>query len=141
GGGSAGGCRPPRGRRNVDLGDDAPPARVAEAHLDHRPLPRLLRDLVGERARDGARCHERIDGGVPGHRAERSPGYGRCIADVEWNPDTYLDEMHAEIPGYDELQHAVAAATRGLDIATVLELGTGTGETALHVLAEHPAAR
>jgi tRNA (cmo5U34)-methyltransferase len=63
------------------------------------------------------------------------------MAEVEWNPDTYLDEMHAEIPGYEELEDAVAAATRGITVETVLELGTGTGETALRVLAEHPSAR
>jgi tRNA (cmo5U34)-methyltransferase len=61
--------------------------------------------------------------------------------EVEWNPDTYLGQMLDEIPGYEELEAAVAAATRGLRIATVLELGTGTGETALRVLAEHPDAR
>ena len=63
------------------------------------------------------------------------------MSDVEWNPETYLPEMLAEIPGYEELQDAVAAATDGLDARTVLELGTGTGETALRVLARHPAAR
>ena len=55
-----------------------------------------------------------------------------------WNPDTYLDEMLAEIPGYDELQDAVAAAATG---ETILELGTGTGETAVRVLARNPGAR
>jgi tRNA (cmo5U34)-methyltransferase len=60
---------------------------------------------------------------------------------ADWNPDTYLAEMLAEIPGYQELQEAVAAATDGLPAATVLELGTGTGETALRVLAIHPDAR
>ena len=60
---------------------------------------------------------------------------------VDWNPDTYLAEMLAEIPGYEELQTAVTAATEGLPAATVLELGTGTGETALRVLANHPDAR
>jgi tRNA (cmo5U34)-methyltransferase len=63
----------------------------------------------------------------------------RC--QVDWNPDTYLDEMLAEIPGYEELQAAVAAATTGLAATTVLELGTGTGETALRVLASRPNAR
>jgi tRNA (cmo5U34)-methyltransferase len=48
-----------------------------------------------------------------------------------WNPDTYLDEMHDEIPGYEELQDAVAAAASGTN---VLELGVGTGETALRIL-------
>jgi tRNA (cmo5U34)-methyltransferase len=63
------------------------------------------------------------------------------MSDVEWNPDTYLDVMQAEIPGYEELEDAVAAATRGLQLETVLELGTGTGETARRILAEHPSAR
>ena len=60
---------------------------------------------------------------------------------MDWNPDTYLAEMLAEIPGYEELQAAVTAATEGLPAATLLELGTGTGETALRVLANHPDAR
>jgi len=33
--------------------------------------------------------------------------------DFEWNPETYLAQMLAEIPGYEELQTAVAAATAG----------------------------
>jgi tRNA (cmo5U34)-methyltransferase len=63
------------------------------------------------------------------------------MSGFEWNPETYLDEMLAEIPGYEELQDAVAAATDGVAVRDVLELGTGTGETALRVLARHPAAR
>jgi len=61
--------------------------------------------------------------------------------DFDWNPDTYLEQMHDEVPGYDELEAAVVAATAGLEVRSVLELGTGTGETALRVLAQHPAAR
>ena len=63
------------------------------------------------------------------------------MSGFEWNPETYLDEMLDEIPGYEELQDAVAAATDGLPVRDVLELGTGTGETALRVLARHPGAR
>jgi tRNA (cmo5U34)-methyltransferase len=63
------------------------------------------------------------------------------VNDVDWNPETYLAEMLEEIPGYEELQEAVATATDGLTFGTVLELGTGTGETALRVLARHPGAR
>src|SRR5438445_1352266 len=59
----------------------------------------------------------------------------------DWDPDTYLPEMFAEVPGYEELEEAVAAATAGSRPQTVLELGTGTGETALRVLARHPGAR
>jgi tRNA (cmo5U34)-methyltransferase len=63
------------------------------------------------------------------------------MSDFDWNPDTYLAQMQDEVPGYDELEAAVVAATAGLEVRTVLELGTGTGETALRVLAQHPAAR
>lgn len=60
------------------------------------------------------------------------------MTDFEWNPDTYLDEMHDEIPGYEELQDAVAAAIPGGK--RFLELGVGTGETALRVLERFPEA-
>jgi tRNA (cmo5U34)-methyltransferase len=46
--------------------------------------------------------------------------------------------MHEEIPGYEELQEAVAMKAHGRN---VLELGTGTGETALRILARNPGAR
>jgi tRNA (cmo5U34)-methyltransferase len=62
------------------------------------------------------------------------------MSDWRWDPDTYLDEMHAEIPGYEDLQEATADATEGIEARRVLELGTGTGETALRVLARHPHA-
>ena len=61
--------------------------------------------------------------------------------DFEWNPTTYLDEMLLEVPGYEALEDAVAAATAGLEARSVLELGIGTGETAVRILAVHPDAR
>ena len=64
-----------------------------------------------------------------------------AVASFEWDPDAYLDQMLDEIPGYEELEDAVAEATRGVDIHAVLELGTGTGETALRVLDLHPNVR
>ena len=63
------------------------------------------------------------------------------MTEFEWNPETYLAQMLAEVPGYEELEAAVARATAAFDARTVLELGTGTGETALRVLAQHPGAR
>jgi tRNA (cmo5U34)-methyltransferase len=62
------------------------------------------------------------------------------VSEWEWDPDTYLAEMGEEIPGYEELQEAVKAATAGIHATRVLELGTGTGETALRVRAEQPEA-
>lgn len=52
------------------------------------------------------------------------------VREWEWDPDTYLVEMAEEIPGYEELQEAVMAATAGIRVKGVLELGTGSGETA-----------
>jgi tRNA (cmo5U34)-methyltransferase len=62
------------------------------------------------------------------------------VTNFEWNPETYLAQMLEEIPGYEELEAAVAQATAAAAPSTVLELGTGTGETALRVLAQHPGA-
>ncbi len=62
------------------------------------------------------------------------------MTEWEWDPDTYLAEMAAEIPGYEELQEAVVAAATGVRAARVLELGIGTGETALRLRAQHPRA-
>jgi tRNA (cmo5U34)-methyltransferase len=62
------------------------------------------------------------------------------VTEWAWNPETYLVEMSAGIPGYEELQEAVAEATADADARRVLELGTGTGETAARVWPKHPDA-
>jgi tRNA (cmo5U34)-methyltransferase len=56
-----------------------------------------------------------------------------------FHPDSYLELMRSELPDYFRLQDEAAAAT-GSGAARVLELGTGTGETALRVLDRHPGA-
>jgi tRNA (cmo5U34)-methyltransferase len=63
------------------------------------------------------------------------------VTEIEWDPDQYLATMLGEIPGFEELEDRVAAATKGADARNVLELGTGTGETAVRVLSFHPRAR
>lgn len=63
------------------------------------------------------------------------------MADVEWDPDTYLDSMLAEVPAYQEFEEQVAEATVRSQVGTILELGVGTGETARRVLELHPGAR
>ena len=57
------------------------------------------------------------------------------------DPSTYLDAVRAEVPAYDEFQEAVAEATNGVSVSSVLELGVGTGETARRVLLRHSTAR
>jgi len=48
--------------------------------------------------------------------------------------------IRADIPRYDELQVVAAAATADLDARRILELGTGTGETARRLVAAHAGA-
>jgi len=62
------------------------------------------------------------------------------MTQFEFDPATYLGLMRRELPAYDRLQVAVAAATAGLSVSSVLDLGTGTGETLAAVLTQHPAA-
>lgn len=63
--------------------------------------------------------------------------------DNHFHPDTYMDMVAAQVPGYERLQSAVVAASAqgGFRAGSVLDLGTGTGVTALRVLAQHPGAR
>jgi tRNA (cmo5U34)-methyltransferase len=60
-------------------------------------------------------------------------------AQFHWNPDTYLEEIRADIPRFDELQEE---AVKAIPFAPerVLELGMGTGETTRHLLEAYPDA-
>jgi tRNA (cmo5U34)-methyltransferase len=58
---------------------------------------------------------------------------------LDWNPDTYLDEIRAEVPRYAELQDQAVDAIPFAP-ARVLELGIGTGETTRRVLERYPDA-
>ena len=58
-----------------------------------------------------------------------------------WDPETYLQNMLAEVPAYLELQEQTAQAAADVEASAVLELGIGTGETTRRVLASHPDAR
>lgn len=53
---------------------------------------------------------------------------------------SYLAMIRAEIPGYDELQQTLAEATSHVVARSILDLGSGTGETAAAVLSCHPGA-
>ncbi len=62
---------------------------------------------------------------------------------LEWqfhfDPASYAAMIQSDIPVYDEFQEAVVRAS-GSGAVRVLELGTGTGETARRLLAQHPDA-
>jgi tRNA (cmo5U34)-methyltransferase len=63
------------------------------------------------------------------------------VTQWHWDPETYLQNMLAEVPSYPDLQAETANATADAQAKTILELGIGTGETAKRVLALHPGAR
>ena len=60
------------------------------------------------------------------------------MGQFHFHPDEYLDLMRSELPDYFVLQDEAAALCAGA--GTLLELGTGTGETALRVLDQSPGA-
>jgi tRNA threonylcarbamoyl adenosine modification protein (Sua5/YciO/YrdC/YwlC family) len=57
-----------------------------------------------------------------------------------FDPVSYPDMIREDIPVYDVLQDELVLAS-GESALRVLELGTGTGETARRLLARHPGAR
>jgi tRNA threonylcarbamoyl adenosine modification protein (Sua5/YciO/YrdC/YwlC family) len=56
-----------------------------------------------------------------------------------FDASTYVDAIRADVPAYDIVQDEVARAS-GDAAHRILDLGTGTGETAGRVLARHPDA-
>ncbi|MCB0865187.1 MAG: class I SAM-dependent methyltransferase [Solirubrobacterales bacterium] len=60
-------------------------------------------------------------------------------AQFHWDPETYLQQVRAEIPRFDELQDAAIEAIP-FPPRRVLDLGVGTGETARRLLAAYPEA-
>jgi tRNA (cmo5U34)-methyltransferase len=63
------------------------------------------------------------------------------MSQFHFDPATYMEMMLAEIPLYETLQDTVASAAEGITITTILDLGTGTGETLGRILGRHVWAR
>jgi tRNA (cmo5U34)-methyltransferase len=61
------------------------------------------------------------------------------VSQFHWNPETYLEQIRAEVPRFDELQRAAVDAIPFAP-ERVLELGMGTGETTRVLLEAHPDA-
>jgi tRNA threonylcarbamoyl adenosine modification protein (Sua5/YciO/YrdC/YwlC family) len=63
----------------------------------------------------------------------------RLAGSSHFDPRTYEAMIHTEIPAYEEFQDVTARAG-GSGVRRILELGTGTGETARRLLDRHPEA-
>ena len=62
------------------------------------------------------------------------------MAGWDWDPDTYLPRWPPRSRATRSSRTPSPPRPPGIDAGRVLELGTGTGETALRVLARHPGA-
>lgn len=62
------------------------------------------------------------------------------MTQFHFDPSTYLAMIREDIGRYDELQEETARASDRVMASRILELGTGTGETAKRVLARHRGA-
>lgn len=63
------------------------------------------------------------------------------MSQFHFDPETYLSMIRGDVARYDELQDATVRASEGVTAATILELGTGTGETSQRMLARHRGAQ
>jgi tRNA (cmo5U34)-methyltransferase len=63
------------------------------------------------------------------------------MSQFHFDPASYPALIREDVARYDELQEETARATEGVAATAILELGTGTGETARRVLGRHPGAR
>ena len=57
-----------------------------------------------------------------------------------FDPKTYLQNIRAKIPDYDEIQDTIARIAVSRGVKRFLDLGAGTGETANRVLKLAPEA-
>jgi L-threonylcarbamoyladenylate synthase len=112
-----------------------PIRRAADLLIDGGELPGTASTVVDLRAFEASGDWRIVRAG------------GMAAAEVagalEWqfhfDPASYATMIHADIPAYDTFQDAVAAAS-GVGADRILELGTGTGETARRLLERHPSA-
>lgn len=59
------------------------------------------------------------------------------MSQFHWKPESYLEQIRAEVPRYDELQEQAVAAIP-FPPERVLELGMGTGETTRRLIEAFP---
>jgi tRNA (cmo5U34)-methyltransferase len=58
-----------------------------------------------------------------------------------FHPESYLELVRSEVPDYELVQDTVASAGAEVTASSILDLGTGTGETLRRVATSHPHAR
>src|SRR5947209_6680136 len=121
-----------KGRDATRLGDVPPEIRSAvDLAIDGGSLPGTPSTVIDVRTYEKSGDWSVIREGAL---------HTQTVAEVlDWDPARYAAEIRADIPDYERLQDELVKAS-GNDVRSMLELGTGTGETARRLLARHPQA-
>jgi L-threonylcarbamoyladenylate synthase len=106
----------------------------ADLVIDGGGLPGVPSTLIDLRHYEVARTWSVLRLGAVGADVEQLLD-GR----FQFHPASYADMMRQEVPGYEQLQDQLAAAS-GSGVRRILDLGAGTGEASLRVLARNPEA-
>ena len=109
--------------------------RSADLVIDGGELPGTPSTVVDLRLYESDGSWEVVRAGAVGYDELGAALRGQ----YHFNPDTYADMISADVPLYARLQEELTAAS-GSGARRVLELGTGTGETARRLLEAHPDA-
>jgi tRNA threonylcarbamoyl adenosine modification protein (Sua5/YciO/YrdC/YwlC family) len=108
---------------------------AADLVLDGGELPGTASTVVDLRQYEQSGTFELVRLGAVGE-GELAEAIGRQF---HFDPSTYADMIREDIPVYDRLQDELAAVS-GSGARRILDLGTGTGETALRLLDRHADA-
>jgi L-threonylcarbamoyladenylate synthase len=105
----------------------------ADLVLDGGELPGTPSTVVDLRSYDEDGSWSVVRGGIVGEdELQRALG-----GQFHFRPETYEAEIREDVPAYEELQQRLVAGS-GTGARRILELGTGTGATALPLLERHP---
>ena len=127
----------PDARRLADV-----PAEIragADLALDGGELPGTPSTVIDLRGYDDTGAWSIVRPGAVAATVVRAALDGQ----FHFDPAGYGEMIRAGIPVYDAFQDAVAGSSWAQDatVQRILELGTGTGETAARLLARHPQAQ
>lgn len=123
----------PDARRLADVPEDI--RRRCEMVIDGGELPGTPSTVIDLRAYERAGEWTVVRHGGLSEEQVREALAGQ----YHFDPGTYEEMIRADIPAYDEFQ-GVAAEAAGSAARSILELGTGTGQTARRLLEHNPAA-
>jgi L-threonylcarbamoyladenylate synthase len=117
--------------------DDVPESirREADMVIDGGELPGTASTVIDLRRYERDRGWSIVREGA----VSTSVVQAALAGQFHFDPAGYLEMIRDDIPTYDQLQDELVAVS-GSGARRILELGTGTGETAVRLLGRHPEA-